>query len=211
MVDRSVARQPIGEAVAAAVRGGVDWVQLRERGLEGAELLDVCDELARAARDAASASGRTVRVIVNRRADAALAIAADGVHLGFDAMDAASARRLLGPQCLVGVSVHGAAELPVSGASYAQLAPIFAPRSKDPSRPPLGLAELEAAARCGLPVLAQGGVEAERVASLLAAGAAGVAVTGAIRMAADPGAAAAGLRDALAASRRSGDSPTRLS
>ncbi len=157
------------------------------------------------------ASGRALRVIVNRRADAALAIGADGVHLGFDAMDAASARRLLGPECLVGVSVHGAAELPVSGASYAQLAAVFAPRSKAASRPALGLAELKAAARCGLPVLAQGGVEAGRVAPLLAAGAAGVAVTGAILMAADPGAAAAALRATLDASRRPGDSPTRLS
>ena len=209
MVDRSVARRPIGEAVAAAVRAGVDWVQVRERGLEGAALLDVCDEIARAARDAAAGARQPLRVIVNRRIDAALAIEADGVHLGFDAVDAACARRLLGAQRLVGVSVHGASELPVAEASYAQLAPVFAPRSKAATRPALGPGEVESAARCGLPVLAQGGVDAERVAPMLAAGAAGVAVTGAILMAQDPGAATAALRAALDGSRGPGDSPRR--
>jgi thiamine-phosphate pyrophosphorylase len=146
-----------------------------------------------------------VRVIVNRRADAALAAGADGVHLGFDAMPAAAARALFGAEALVGVSCHAAAELQAAdpAASSAQLAPIFAPLSKPASRAALGLAALAAAcAATRLPVLAQGGLDPERAAAAVAAGAAGVAVTGAILMAPDPGTATAARRRALEAAAR---------
>jgi len=191
--------------VAAAVRAGVDWVQVRERALEGRELLEHALRVAEAARAAARERGGRVRVIVNRRADAALAAGADGVHLGFDGMPAATARALLGAEALVGVSCHAAAEIEAAdpAASYAQLAPVFAPLSKPAARPALGLAALAAAcAVARLPVLAQGGLDPERAAAAVAAGAAGVAVTGAILMAPDPGAATAALRRALDAAAR---------
>lgn len=184
--------------MAAAVAGGVDWVQIRERDLEAAPLLALAEALAGAARAAARAAGREVRVLVNRRADVALAIGADGVHLGFDAMDPAAARRLLGPGATLGISAHAPDEVGAAGADYAQLAPIFAPFSKSaPGRPPLGLEALTAAARHGVPVLAQGGIDPARAAAARAAGAAGVAVTGALLLADDPRAAAAALRSAL--------------
>ena len=189
------------------MRAGVDWVQVRERALEGRALLEHARALARAARDAARARGGSVRVVVNRRADVALAAGADGVHLGFDAITAAQARALLGDRALVGVSCHAGDELRAAGpeASYAQLAPIFAPRSKAATRPALGLAALAAAcAASPLPVLAQGGLDPERAAAAVAAGAAGVAVTGAILMAPDPGEAAAALRRALDSTPRPG-------
>jgi len=180
------------------VRGGVDQVQVRERELEGAALLEHAREIAEAARAGARARAGGVRVVVNRRADVALAIAADGVHLGFDAMPPERARALLGPGAWIGVSCHAPAEVArAQGASYAQLAPIFAPLSKRASRPPLGPAALAAAAGAGLPVLAQGGIEPGNAAAAVAAGAAGVAVTGAILLAEDPEAAAAELRRAL--------------
>jgi thiamine-phosphate diphosphorylase len=139
-------------------------------------------------------------VIVNRRSDVALAIGAEGVHLGFDAVDTEVARQLLGPEALVGVSCHAHEEVhaggSASGASYAHLAPIFPPLSKAASRPALGLGALRAAAGAR-PVLAQGGVEASNAGACLEAGAAGIAVTGAVLMAEDPGAAAAALRAAL--------------
>jgi thiamine-phosphate pyrophosphorylase len=141
-----------------------------------------------------------VRIVVNRRLDVALALAADGVHLGFDAMRARDARQLLGPGALVGVSAHAPEEVATAaaeGASYAHLAPIFDPRSKPASRVALGVAAISAASAHGIPVLAQGGVDPQRCSEVLAAGAAGVAVTGDILMAADPGAAAARLRRAL--------------
>jgi thiamine-phosphate pyrophosphorylase len=188
------------------VRAGVDWVQVRERALEGVALLEHARAVAQAARAAARERGGSVRVIVNRRADVALACGADGIHLGQDAMRPGEARALLGPETLVGVSCHGAAELAEArGASYAQLAPIFAPLSKAASRPALGLAALAAACDAtGLPILAQGGIDPGRAAAAVAAGAAGVAVTGAILMAPDPGAAAAALRRALDSGARSG-------
>ena len=185
------------QGVAAAVAGGVDWLQVRERGLDGAELLAFAEAAAGAARDAAARAGHALQVIVNRRVDVALAIGAQGVHLGFDAVGTEVARQLLGPDALLGVSCHAPEEVHAAGgASYAQLAPIFPPLSKAASRPALGLGALRAAAGAR-PVLAQGGVEASNAGACLEAGAAGIAVTGAVLMADDPGAAAAALRAAL--------------
>jgi thiamine-phosphate pyrophosphorylase len=200
VLDRAAARGGLEERVASAVRAGVDWVQVRERDLGGAALLELADAVAAAARRAAAESGGEVRIVVNRRADVALAIGADGVHLGFDAMDPATARRLLGPDALVGVSAHSAEEVgeaETAGASYVHLAPVFQPLSKAASRTPCGLGGLAAVASRRVPVLAQGGVDASNAREVLAAGATGVAVTGAILMAEDPGAAAAALREAL--------------
>ena len=196
VTDRRASRAPLPDAVAAAVAEGVDWVQLREKDLDGAALLALGEEVAAAARRARP----SVRVLVNRRCDVALAAALDGVHLGFDALPPAAARRLLGPERLVGASTHAAGELD-DGArdelSYAQLAPIFPPFSKPASGPPLGLAALREASGSTLPLLAQGGIDASNAADCIRAGAAGVCVTGAILSAADPGRAAVALRRAL--------------
>jgi thiamine-phosphate pyrophosphorylase len=200
VTDRSVSRLPLTQAVAAAVAGGVDQVQIREQGLGAAALLALAEELAHAAREAARAGGRSVTIVVNRRLDVALALGNAGVHLGTGAVTVGDARRLLGPSLPVGVSAHAPAEVEAAArtaASYAFLAPIFAPRSKAATRPALGLAALAEAARARLPVLAQGGCDATNAAALVAAGAAGLAVTGAILMAEDPGAAAARIRHAL--------------
>jgi len=201
VTDRRTARAPLPEAVAAAVAAGVDWVQLREKDLDGAALLALGEEVAAAARRARPG----VRVLVNRRCDVALAAALDGVHLGFDALPPAAARRLLGAGKLVGASTHAAAELDaaaLAALSYAQLAPIFPPLSKPASGPALGLAALREAAGSPLPVLAQGGIDAANAADCIRAGAAGVCVTGAILSAADPGRAAGALRRALDAAAR---------
>jgi len=122
----------------------------------------------------------------------------DGVHLGGDAVSPADARALLGASAWIGVSAHAPEEIDASaGASYAHLAPIFAPLSKTSGRPPLGLEALRRAAARDLPVLAQGGVTSERVPAILAAGAAGIAVTGSVLAADDPVAAVRALREAL--------------
>ena len=192
MLDRAAVEGLGLERVAAALAQGVDWVQLRERALAGGALL----ALARALREAARRAGGAISLVLNRRADVALAAGADGVHLGFDGMAPRDARTLLGEAALVGVSCHSPAEVAAAlGASYAHLAPIFAPLSKPRERAPLGPAALADCA--GRPVLAQGGITAENAGACLAAGAAGVAVTGAILQAADPSAAAARLRRAL--------------
>lgn len=198
MIDRGAAVRALPAAVEAAVRAGVDWVQVRERALEGAALLAFAEDVAAAARRGAREVGREVRIIVNRRADVALAIGADGVHLGFDAMDVAAARRVLGEDALVGVSTHCVEEVrAAAGASYVHLAPVFAPLLKPATREALGLAAVESAARAKVPVIAQGGIDASNAGAVCAAGAAGVAVTGAILMAEDPATATAALRRAL--------------
>jgi len=196
VTDRRASCRPLVEAVAAAVRAGVDWVQLREKDLEGGALLELALAVAAAARGASA----DVRVLVNRRLDVVLAAGLDGVHLGFDAVEPGAARRLLGAKRLVGASTHAAGELGADALphlSYAQLAPIFPPLSKSAGRPPLGLAALAEASAAPLPVLAQGGIAATNADACVRAGAAGVAVTGAILASEDPGAAAAALRRAL--------------
>jgi len=187
--------EQLGEAgLRSACDAGVDWIQLRDRSRDGAVLLAAADCAVAAAR----ASARAARVVVNRRADVAAAAGADGVHLGFDALPAARARFLLGASAWIGVSLHDSAA--VGGepdADYVHLAPIFAPLSKPLERIPLGLAGLRAARATGVPVIAQGGIEPANARAVLAAGAAGVAVTGAISGAADPARAVRALRSAL--------------
>jgi len=178
---------------------------VRERALEDRALLELARALADAARaGAAKCDSRAAapRVLVNRRLDVALAIGADGAHLGFDAVALADARRLLGEHALLGVSAHDADEIAkaaCAGASYAHLAPIFHPLTKAASREPHGIEGLEAAVRAAprLRVLAQGGIEAHRCGEVVRAGAAGVAVSGAIVAADDAFAATAALREAL--------------
>jgi thiamine-phosphate pyrophosphorylase len=186
--------------VCAIFEAGADWLQVRERQLDGAALLDFARELSDAARAGAAASGREARILVNRRIDIALAIGADGVHLGFDAVSVADARSALGDNALVGVSTHSATEVrdaAAGGADYAQLAPIFTPLSKVSTRPSLGTSVLTDASANGVRVFAQGGVCVENVAAILAAGAAGVCVTGALLQADDPAGATRTLRAAL--------------
>jgi len=197
VIDRAATRGELLGSVAAAVSAGVDRVQLRERELEGAALLELADSVSRSAREAAALAGHTVEIVVNRRVDIALACNAEGVHLGFDAMSVPQARELLGAEALLGVSCHSTSEVAAaSGGDYAHLAPIFPPISKAATRPALG-PEALARAGTGLPVIAQGGIDESNAGACVAAGAAGVAVTGSILSAADPAAAAARLRLAL--------------
>ncbi|MDD9802137.1 MAG: thiamine phosphate synthase [Deltaproteobacteria bacterium] len=210
--------------VAAAVAGGADQVQLREKDLDGAALL----ELARAVGAAARRAHRDVTLLLNRRMDVALAAGWDGVHLGFDGAPVAQARALLGPRARIGVATHTPGELAALSRApaaarpdQAQLAPIWPPlskaarggergeparggaatRSEGAARGPLGLEALARAAACGIPLLAQGGVTAARAADCIRAGAAGIAATGALLGAKDPQRAAAELRAALDSAR----------
>ncbi len=177
---------------AALFAAGVDWIQLRDRLLQDEPLYRLARALALAAHDQPDR-----RVLVNRRADIALAARADGVHLGFDAIDSKSARALLGEDAWIGASLHSPDEIEAAAGSclsYAHLAPIWDPISKPASRPALGLEALARATAFGLPVLAQGGLDADRARLAIGAGAAGIAVTGQLSGSADPAAIAAELR-----------------
>ena len=143
-------------------------------------------------------------IFVNRRIDIALALGADGVQLGFDAIDAPTARRLLPADAKIGISTHRPDEVRRAAreVDYVQLAPIAQPLSKPHEGVCLGVRAVAEAARHGTPVIAQGGITAANATAIAAAGAAGVAVTGAILSAPDPAGATRALCAALAAAPR---------
>ena len=188
------------DVIALAVEGGVDVVQLRDRALGG-------EELAALARVARARLGGRAMVLVNGYWAAVAVGDADGVHLPEDVEALAAARAQLGRDATVGMSAHGVAMAMRAqrlGASYVTFGHVYATASH-PGVPGRGLAALRYVARAvDLPVIAIGGIDAGRVAAVLEAGAAGVAVISAIMGTADPRAAAAGLRAALdrAAGRR---------
>lgn len=182
--------------VARLVDAGVDLLQIRDRGLEADALFALTCETVAGARDAS----RPAQVIVNRRVDLALAAGAGGVHLGFDAVSPAEARARMGNGAVIGVSCHSADDVRAAfaeGADYVHLAPIFDPISKPAERPALGIGALAEACALAPRVIAQGGLVPANVASAIAAGAAGVAVTGIVTSADDPAQAVRALRKAL--------------
>jgi thiamine-phosphate pyrophosphorylase len=191
--------RPLLDVVAAALQGGIRAVQLRERDLTTRELLG----LARALRDLTRRHGAAL--LINDRADIALACDADGVHLPGHSFAVADARALLGPQRLIGVSTHAPAEVAAAaaaGANFAVLGPIYDTPSKRGHGAPLGAAALAAARGAGIPFFAIGGVDVDRAEPVCAAGADGVAVIRAILAADDPASAAAALRRRCAAARQ---------
>jgi thiamine-phosphate pyrophosphorylase len=163
--------------VAGAIEGGACWVSLREKDLARPEQAALLARLAR--------PGLTLLV----HGDAALAaeLGLAGVHLPAGG-DVAAARRHLGSGRLIGLSTHSVAEaVGAHGADYVTLSPIFLSRSKPGYGPALGLAAIaEACRRSPCPVVALGGVDARAIPDLVAAGAAGVAMMGAIMRAPHP-------------------------
>ncbi|MFQ5774815.1 MAG: thiamine phosphate synthase [Kiloniellaceae bacterium] len=198
----AVAGRPLEEVVAAAVRGGVTMVQLREKTLPDARVAD----LARRLRASLAAHG--IPLIVNDRVEVARAAGADGVHLGQDDLDAARAREVLGPEKIVGVSAgtpEEAARVDPALADYAGVGSVYPTATKPDAGAAIGIAGLTALKRAiPLPVVAIGGIDEENAAEVAASGVAGVAVVSAICAAADPEAAARRLRRAIAAGRIAG-------
>ena len=180
-------------AIEAALAGGVDAVQLRDRQAAGRALLDAAVVL-RALTDARSAT-----LLVNDRIDVTRAARADGVHLPAASFPIAVARTLVGPGALVGRSTHAPDEAVAAaraGADYVILGPIFDTPSKRAFGAPLGVAAI-ASRRIAVPLIAIGGISADRVALVRNAGAHGIAVVRALLDAADPQAAAQTLVEAL--------------
>ena len=181
--------------VAQAAAGGLRAVQVRERDLATRDLLALAQDLCATMR---AQGGRTM---INDRLDLVLALGADGVHLRADSLPVAAARRLLGPDRLIGVSTHSPDEVvraESEGADFAVLGPIYDMPSKRAFGPPLGLRALEEASRRGrLPVFAIGGITVARVAEVKRAGAYGAAVVSAILSAASVESATRQFLDAL--------------
>ena len=174
--------RPLIPLIEQAVTGGLRAVQVRERDLATTDLCALSKEVC------APMRARGVRVMINDRVDLVLAFDADGVHLRADSLPVAAARRLLGPDRLIGVSAHSVddvARAESEGADFAVLGPVYETPSKREYGPPIGLRALEEAGRrCRLPVFAIGGMTVARVAEVRGAGAYGVAVVSAILSAA---------------------------
>jgi thiamine-phosphate pyrophosphorylase len=185
---RQVPDGDLPRAVARALAGGVRGVQLREKDLCARELYPLARELREITRRAGA------RLLINDRIDVALAVEADGVHLGGGSLPVQIARRLLGPGRLLGVSTHAVAETVAAreaGADFVTFGPVWFTPSKAPYGPPVGLEALRrACAASPLPVFPLGGVTPDRVPDLLAAGAAGIACISAVLAAGDPAQAA---------------------
>lgn len=175
------------ELARMALEGGAGMIQLRRKSASGRELFEW------ALRIQALCRKYRALFIVNDRVDIAMATHADGVHLGQQDMPVASARALLGPETLIGVSVSSAEEAKKAageGADYLGVGHIFPTSSKHKPMPPIGTAAIrpimEAA---GLPLIAIGGIEAANAAEVIRAKASGVAVISAVSASDDPVAA----------------------
>lgn len=179
---------------AAAVRGGATMVQLRLKQVDARTLVDV-------ARALVAEVGAPV--LVNDRADVALAAGAAGAHVGADDLPVSALRRVVPPGFIIGCSVGEPAEAPnASEADYVGIGPVFATASKDDAGAAIGadgFARL--AALTGKPAVAIGGITADNLGPAIAAGACGVALIRGVFSVSDPEQAARAIRESIARSR----------
>lgn len=177
----------IADIVVAAIAGGATCIQLREKDLPTRELYNKAKIL----RELTQRQGITF--IVNDRLDIAMAVEADGVHLGQDDLPASTGRRILPPQMILGITARNlpqALQFERDGASYLGVGAVYGTETKDNTGTPIGLQGLAEIARgVRIPVVGIGGINAQRAGEVIRAGASGVAVVSAIVAAADVAAA----------------------
>ena len=162
------------EQVKRLAAGGATIIQLREKTMAGCDFYNEAQAAVEIARKAG------IRLIINDRVDVALAVGADGVHLGQDDLPVKSARDLLGPNAIIGLSTHNlqqaekARNLPVS---YIAVGPIFSTRTKSNPDPELGLDRLRQISKVmkSIPLVAIGGITPQNATDVIAAGADSVA------------------------------------
>ncbi|HVE47822.1 MAG TPA: thiamine phosphate synthase [Acidimicrobiales bacterium] len=187
-------RPDLSNFLAQCIAGGVDVVQLRDKTLEARPLLG------RARLAAAVCRDHGVPFVLNDRPDLALEAGADGVHVGQEDAPPALARRILGPDAIIGLSTHAQAELDASTqepVDYVSAGPVSATPTK-PGRPGTGLGYVAyAAAYAGRPVFVTGGVTPDTVPAMTAAGARRFVVVRWLAAATDAKSAAAALRHAV--------------
>lgn len=191
ITDRNLCKHPFLNTIKLALKGGVTTVQVREKGLTTHELYSFALELRKITSDFKA------NLIINDRVDIALAVEADGVHLGWQSFPFPVVRRLLGSEKLIGISTHGRQEALQAkdyGADYITLGPVFETPSKSGLLQPTGTGEMQNIKNeVKIPVIALGGINVENVEAVLAAGADGIAVISSIMYADDPEEAAKSL------------------
>ncbi|MBM3609242.1 MAG: thiamine phosphate synthase [Alphaproteobacteria bacterium] len=185
VTDRALARsRPLRDVVAAAVQGGVTMVQLREKDATTREFL----EEARIMR--ALLKPLDVPLIINDRVDIALAVDADGVHVGQTDLPVEIVRQLIGPDKIIGLSITNAQQIArpdAAATDYLGIGPLYLQQTKKNASTLLGVEGFRALrAMTAKPVMAIGGMKADNSAPVIAAGADGVAVVSGIISADDP-------------------------
>lgn len=193
VTDRGLARgRSTPEIVTAAVQGGTTVVQLREKDCSSREFIEQSLAIKEFLKD------HGVPLIINDRVDVAMAVKADGVHLGQTDMPLGLAKKILGDRMIIGISagsVQDAIQAEKGGADYLGVGPIYATPTKTDTAPPLGLKglrEIRKAVR--LPLVGIGGLSRNNAAEVIRNGAEGVAVVSAIVAAEDPEVAARELK-----------------
>ena len=179
LTDTQIAGLSHADQVAQLSEGGARLIQLRDKQLAPREFYREAEAALRVARS------HGVRIIINDRADIALTLRADGVHLGQDDLPPAAARRLLGPDAVIGFSTHNtaqaqaAANMPID---YIAVGPIFDTTSKGNPDPVVGLDGLRRIREIvgTIPLVAIGGITAENAPEVISAGADAVAVISAL-------------------------------
>ncbi len=189
VTDRGLCRgRPLEAVVEAALEGGVTMVQLREKDATTRAFV----ELAR--RIQVLVRRYNVPLIINDRLDVALTVDAAGVHLGQQDLPVAEARRLLGPDKIIGLSIESVEQATAanhSAADYFGISPVYATATKPDAPPALGLEGVVAIrAKTDRPLMAIGGIAAQNAADVMRAGSDSLAVVSAICSADDPAAAA---------------------
>jgi thiamine-phosphate pyrophosphorylase len=175
ITDRHLSRHTHADQIAILSEGGATLIQLREKIYSPAEFYNETEAAIKVAR----ANG--VAIIINDRVDIAMALNANGVHLGQDDLPVAAARSLLGPRAMIGLSTHNlqqaqlAAEMPVD---YVAIGPIFATTTKSESNTVVGLENLSFVRQAlpNVPLVAIGGITRENIDLVLKAGADAVAI-----------------------------------
>jgi thiamine-phosphate pyrophosphorylase len=181
---QQTAGRPLEEVVAAAARGGAGMIQLREKDLTARELYDLGAHLQ------SLLMPHGIPLLINDRLDVALALDAAGVHLAGHSLAPAQARRVLGPDKLLGVSTHSlddARQAMREGVDFIVFGPVFDTPSKRQYGTPQGLQRLtEVVAHVTCPVIAIGGIDLDNLPQVLHTGAHGVAMIRAVLAAPDP-------------------------
>lgn len=172
------------DIVEEALKGGVRGVQLREKDLSSRELYELAYDMRKLTAKYAA------KLIINDRVDIALAVDADGVHLGLNCMPIHRVRKLLGNNKLIGLSCHNqvnAIMAQENGADFITFGPIYYTPSKANYGKPVGIERLATVTHLlGIPVFALGGIKRENIHEVIAAGAAGIALVSAIIASDDP-------------------------
>lgn len=197
VTDRGLARgRSLASIVEEAVEGGVTCVQLREKNCSTREFMDEARSLKRVL------APFSIPLIINDRIDIALAIDAEGVHLGQQDMTIEDARRVAQDSLVIGISAESledAIRAEWQGADYIGISPVFSTPTKPDTAPPLGLAGVKLlSAAVSIPTVGIGGINRDNAASVIQAGADGIAVVSAIVSAEDPAGATRELKEQYA-------------